>query len=309
MVGGIGAEIPNNKVTVRMMAVKLFIDTDIGNNVDDAFALALAAKLTDVELIGVTVFGSMVAVRAQLARKVLMVAGKRGVPVSSGCSQGLVEPPSRHLPQQASVLDEFDKLFFPPANGVDLIRDSIRRNPSESVIVTLGAMTNIALALRVEPALSRLIRKLVVMAGSESLGYAETNVRNDPEAAHIIFNSGIPFVMVPKDITQHAVMPETLLNRLRASETPLCKLLWRMTEIWMQATGAPSPVLNDPLAVAITARPELARLERVRVEVELQGAHTRGFTLVKPEPTGPGWVVRSVDWGGFWSLIESTVFG
>ena len=290
------------------MAVKLLIDTDIGSNVDDAFALALAAKLPDVELIGVTTVGSMVAVRAQLARKILTTLGKRGVPISAGCAQGLIEPPSRHIPEQSSVLDEVDKLFFPPANGVDFMRDAIRRHPGELIVVTLGAMTNLALALRTEPALCRLIRKVVMMAGTESSHYAETNVRNDPEAAHIVFNSGIPFVMVPKDITQHAIMPEALMKQLRESEAPLCKLLWEMTRIWLKTTGASSPVLNDPLAVAIAVKPELAKMERVRVEVELHGVHTRGHTIVNPEPTGPGWIVRSVDWDGFWHLLESALF-
>ncbi len=301
-------EILDDEVVVSGMAVKLFIDTDIGSNVDDAFALALAAKLPDVELIGVTTVGSMVAVRAQLARKILTTIGKRGVPVSAGCAQGLIEPPSRHIPEQASVLDEVDKLFFPPANGVDFLRDAIRRHPGELIVVTLGAMTNLALALRTEPALCRLIRKVVMMAGTEASHYAETNVRNDPEAAYIVFNSGIPFIMVPKDITQHAVMPEALMNRLKGNESPLCKLLWEMTKIWMQTTGAPAPILNDPLAVAIAIKPELAKIERVRVEVELHGVHTRGHTIVTPEPTGPGWIVRSVDWDGFWRIVEVALF-
>jgi purine nucleosidase len=303
-----GSEIPDDEAVVSGMAVKLFVDTDIGSNVDDAFALVLAARLPDVELLGVTTVGSMVAVRAQLARKVLATLGKRGVPVSAGCSQGLIEPPSRHFPEQAAVLDEVDKLFFPPANGIDFLRDAIRRNPGDLVIVTLGAMTNLALVLRAEPALCRLIRRLVVMAGTEALHYAETNIRNDPEAAFIVFNSGIPFIMVPKDITQHAVMPEAMLEKLQKSDLPICKLLWEMTRIWLQSTGAKAPVLNDPLAVAIAVRPEIATLERVRVEVELQGAHTRGFTIVKPEPTGPGWIVRSVNWDSFWSLVETALF-
>lgn len=290
------------------MAVKIFVDTDIGSNVDDAFALAIAAKLPDAEIIGVTTVGSMVAVRAQLARKVLISVGKRGIPVSAGCGQGLIEPPSRHFPEQAPVLDEVDKLFFPPANGTDFLRDAIKRHPGELVVVTLGAMTNLALALRAEPALCRLIRRLVVMAGTEALHYAETNIRSDPEAAHIVFNSGIPFVMVPKDITQHAVMPETLVERLSKSGSPLCKLLWEMTKIWLQTTGAKAPVLNDPLAVAVAVYPDIAKLERVRVEVELRGIHTRGYTIVTPEPTGPGWLVRSVDWDKFWQIVETTIF-
>ncbi|MCS7186234.1 MAG: nucleoside hydrolase [Armatimonadota bacterium] len=301
-------QILDNEVVVSGMAVKLFVDTDIGSNVDDAFALALAAILPDVELVGVTTVGSMVAVRAQLARKILTTIGKRGIPVSAGCAQGLVEPPSRSIPEQSLVLDEVDKLFFPPANGVDFLRDAVRRHPGDLVIVTLGAMTNLALALRAEPALYRLIRKVVMMAGTESSHYAETNVRNDPEAAYIVFNSGIPFVMVPKDITQQAIMPVDLMKRLMAGESPLCKLLWEMTKIWLQATGASAPTLNDPLAVAIAAKPELARIERVRVEVELHGAHTRGHTIVIPEPTGPGWIVRSVNWEGFWSLLENILF-
>ncbi len=290
------------------MSTKLLIDTDIGTNVDDAFALVLAAMLPNVELVGVTTVGGAVTVRAQLARKVLNLAGKRGVSVSAGCAQGLVEPPSRHFPEQATFLDEVDKLFFPPANAVDFLRETIRRHPGDLVVLTLGPLTNLAIALRAEVPLGRLIRRLVIMAGAEGLPYAETNVRLDPEAAHIVFNSGVPFVLVPKDITQHAVMPQPLLDRLKSSGSALHQALWAMTQAWLQVSGMTAPVFNDPLAVAIAISPELATFERVRVEVELHGTHTRGYTIIKPEPTGPGLIVRSVDWEGFWRLVETTLF-
>ncbi len=293
---------------MNSMAVKIFVDTDIGDNVDDTFALALVANLPDVEVVGVTTIGSMVAIRAQLARKVLTTIGRWNIPVSAGCGQGLIEPPSRHFPEQASILSEADKIFFPPVNGVEALRDAIKQYPRELVIVTLGAMTNLALALSSEYAIRRLIGRLVIMGGTEALHYAETNIRNDPEAAHIIFNSGIPFVMVPKDITQHAIMPEALMDKLSKSDSVLCKLLWEMTKIWLQTTGATAPVLNDPLAIAIAVYPDIAELERVRVEVELHGVHTRGYTIVTPEPTGPGWIVRSVDWDRFWKIFERAIF-
>ncbi len=290
------------------MATKLLIDTDIGDNVDDAFALVLAARLPEVELVGVTTVGSAAWVRAQLARMVLGICGRVGVPVSAGCSCPLVGTEQHYLPEQAAVLDEMDKLFIPPSDSVDFLRNAIRQNPGDLVIVALGAMTNLALALRVEPALIRSVKSVVMMAGSATLNYAETNVRRDPEAAHIVFSSVIPFVMVGKDVTQHAVMSETMLERLSASQLAWCQLLWEMTQIWQRSTGAKFPVLNDPLTVAIAVHPELAQTQRARVQVELRGEHTRGYTVVTPDPTGSGQIVRVVDWQAFWGMMEKALF-
>lgn len=288
--------------------VRLMIDTDVGDNVDDAFALVLAARLPEVELVGVTTVGSAPWVRAQLARMVLGVCGRGDVPVSAGCSCPLVEPEQHYLPEQASVLDEIDKLFIPPADSVDFLRNAIRQHPGELVIVALGAMTNLALALRVEPALIRSVKSIVMMAGTKTLNYAETNIRRDPEAAHIVFSSPIAFTLVPKDITQHAVMPKAMLERLKTHGSAWCSLLREMTQIWQRSTGAMLPVLNDPLAVAIALRPELAQTERVRVRVELHGEHTRGYTVITPDPTGNGQIVFDVDWQAFWGMVETALF-
>ncbi|GBC98092.1 Pyrimidine-specific ribonucleoside hydrolase RihB [bacterium HR17] len=291
------------------MAFKLLIDTDIGDNVDDAFALVVAARLTDVELVGVTTVGSATTLRAQLAHKVLGVCGAGTVPVAAGCAQPLVAEPQRHFPDQASVLETLDRVFVPPANGVDFLRETVRRYPGEVVIVTLGALTNLALALRIEPGLARLINKVVMMAGADTLARPETNARRDPEALHIVVNSPVPFVMVSKDITQHAAMPSDMLDRLRTHTAPWCTLLWRLTLIWQRSANAVAPVLNDPLAVAVAVLPDMAQRERCRVAVELRGDHTRGCTCITVDPTGNGEIVRAVHWPSFWALVERTLFG
>jgi inosine-uridine nucleoside N-ribohydrolase len=290
------------------MAVKLVLDTDIGDNVDDAFALTLAARLPEAELLGVVTVGSAPTLRAQLARKVLSACGRVTVPVAAGSAQPLVAEPLRHFPDQAAVLETIDRVFVPPADGVDFLRAVIRQNPTELTVVTLGMLTNVALAFRIEPGLTRLVKKVVMMAGATGLPYAETNARRDPEAIHIVVSSPVPFTLVTKDITQHAVMPEEMLERLRTHESPWCQLLWQLTTLWQRSTGAVSPVLNDPLAVAIALFPDLAETERVRVEVELRGDQTKGCTVITADPTGNGEVVKSVDWQRFWALMERALF-
>ncbi len=199
-------------------------------------------------------------------------------------------------------------MFVPPADGVDFLRTVIRQNPGELIVVTLGMVTNLALAFRIEPGLTRLVKKIVMMVGAMGLPYAETNARHDPEALHIVVTSPAPFVLVPKDVTQHAVMSEEMLERLRTQESPWCQLLWRLTTIWQRNRGAVLPVLNDPLAVAIALFPDLAETKRVRTEVELRGEKTRGCTVITPDPTGNGEVVHRVDWQRFWALTERVLF-
>jgi purine nucleosidase/pyrimidine-specific ribonucleoside hydrolase len=114
------------------MAVKLVLDTDIGDNVDDAFALTLTARLPEVELLGVVTVGSAPTLRAQLARKVLSACGRVTVPVAAGSAQPLVAEPLRHFPDQAAVLETIDRVFVPPADGVDFLRAVIRQNPPNS---------------------------------------------------------------------------------------------------------------------------------------------------------------------------------
>lgn len=285
------------------MVTKIVVDTDIGGNVDDAFALALAALDPRADLLGVTTVWSASFVRAQLARKVLIACGKGEVPVVAGASKPLLAPEPRHLPEQVSALTEADKAFSPPTDGIDFLRYRLRQESPQVTLVCLGPLTNLALALSVDPGLKGAIKSVVVMAGAVGMHYAETNIIRDPEAAHLVFSSGVPIILVDKSVTRHATIPQNLLERLSHCPMPHCRILWELTQIWRRTSGMTFPILNDPLAVAIALHPDIATTQKGRVFVELSGRRTRGYTLFEPEPEGNVQVCVEVNWSRFWRLI------
>jgi purine nucleosidase len=220
----------------------------------------------------------------------------------------LVAEPLRHFPDQAAVLETIDRVFVPPADGVDFLRAVIRQNPAELTVVTLGMLTNVALAFRIEPGLTRLVKKVVMMAGAMGLPYAETNARRDPEAIHIVVSSPAPFTLVTKDITQHAVMPEGDVGAIAHPRKPLVSIALAVDDALAAQHGRCVARLKRPPCCRHRSLPRFAETERVRVEVELRGEQTKGCTVITADPTGNGEVVKSVDWQRFWALMEQALF-
>ncbi|MFP4057219.1 MAG: nucleoside hydrolase [Candidatus Brocadiia bacterium] len=266
----------------------VFVDTDIGDDIDDALALALVLNSPEVELRGVSVVFGDVATRARLALKLLAAYGRSDVPVAIGRAAPLLGPPPDSSPNQAVVLEEGEELPRPQACTADeLILGTAAQTDGELTVITIGAMTNMALALLRDPGLARRAR-LVVMGGAVGWQQAEWNVRCDPEAARICFESGISLAMVGLDVTLKCQMSQGDVGQLANAGSEATALLARMTEAWARTgdgQGKRTPVLHDPLAVAVAWRPELVAWEPKCVRVETRGEFTRGFTVpVAGEP-------------------------
>ena len=266
----------------------VILDCDPGH--DDAMAILLAARHFD--LLGVTtVSGNVDVERTTLnARRVMDLAGLP-VPVARGCAAPLVEPP-RHVPEihGSSGLDGYK--FPPPVtpidprHGVEFLIETVRARTGVTVIAT-GPLTNLAVALRRAPEIGARIGEISVMGGSVTLGNstpaAEFNIRFDPEAADIVFRSGVPLWMCGLNLTRQAGLDRGTIDRLERLGTRTARAMAGVLRVYLKnlraRAGQASASLHDPCAVAILLEEPVISWAPMHVAVELRGEHTRGMTV------------------------------
>jgi purine nucleosidase len=272
---------------------RIILDTDIGDDIDDAFALALVVKSPELALAGVTTVFRNAGRRARLSLKLLETLGISDVPVLAGCDMPLVEK----LPVQDR--DEWDAQggFIPcqyePAlddialpsreHAVDFIIRTVNAAPGAIVLVTIGPLTNVALALRKAPEIAPRVKSITMMGGWRAENAPEWNIMCDPEAARIVFTSGIPVTMVGLDVTLQCQLTLQEVERLRGAGSQGLGLLYTLTQKWLASSRAPNPILHDPLAVATLIDPAAVAFEPRLVQVALEGA-ARGCTLTRTPP-------------------------
>lgn len=300
------------------MATKIILDTDIGDDIDDALALGLILGCHELELLGVsTVFGNVVA-RARQARTILKVAGDRfaHIPVCAGCGASMSSRPLHNLKsyldnqlpnQDPSCLPE-DQL--PKLDARHAVSFLVEHLASGDVIpVTIGAMTNLAMAMVMDWKLTQRIPRIVCMAAEFRRPVAEWNIRCDPEAAHVVFSSGVPIDVTPFHIGTQATFHPADVERLDRSGRPLAARLAMAVKNWQDAHHGdathplPMPHLYDPMAVATIIRPDLCTWKRGEVRVELSGSSTYGFTTFQEDSNGPhriAWDVNRDEAIGLW---------
>lgn len=268
---------------------KVIFDTDIGDDIDDAFALALLANIPEAELLGVTTVFRNTAQRAQLAQTLLAAAKKPGVPVYAGERLPLREPvrPFENdadvPPEQADLCQwSADYAALPVRGGaVDFLCESAERWGAGLTIFSVGPMTNLARAAERAPAAMKRVGAVYAMGGCFSHAEPEWNILCDPEAADIVYRSGMPLYAVGLDVTLQCGLENDLLDCFRASPRAENKLLTLWLERWFRFFGFEKSVMHDPLAVAAAFRP-LCTFERVYAKIDLRDA--RGAVLTSPSP-------------------------
>ncbi|MFF9913588.1 nucleoside hydrolase [Streptomyces sp. NPDC013457] len=308
------------------MPVPVILDCDPGH--DDAFNILLAAAHPAVDLLAVTtVAGNQTVEKTTLnARRVCAVAGIRGVPIAAGRDRPLHGPPL--VAENIHGGSGLDGPGFgdgepdvpqDPRDARTLIRDTLLAHPAPVTLVPTGPLTNIATFLLAHPELTPRIERIVLMGGSTGRGNttpaAEFNVLCDPEAADIVFSSGLPITMFGLNATHQARATADVVSRIAALGTPLSRLcvelLTYFAGTYREVFGFDSPPLHDPLTVAHLIDPSLISLVRAAVSVELTGTYTRGATVVdllgvtgRPANAEVG---MEVDVAGFWDLIVEAV--
>jgi len=251
---------------------KIIIDTDIGDDVDDAFALGLALTSQEVEILGVTTAWGDTKLRARLVDRFLAETGNATIPVAEGIRTQSKTPFSQARWAQAGPLPKAH-----PA-AVDFLLDSIRKYPAEITLVAIGPLTNIGAAVDRDAATFKKLKRVVLMGGSihkgyGDLGYApdrgpepEYNIYSDVAAAQKLFGSGIPIFMMPLDSTQLKLDEEKRAFLFRQG-TPLTDALTLLYQEWGQQT----PTLFDVMAVAYVLDPTLCPVTPLQVTVDNDG--------------------------------------
>lgn len=286
---------------------KIILDTDIGDDIDDALALGLICASPELELLGVTTVFGNTAARTRQALTELVIAGRPDVPVATGC--GATMASRKHtvnvaaldwVPNQDSTCLPEAQLPKPdPRHGVDFLIDTIMAGAGDIIPVTIGGLTNMAMALVKEPRLIKRIPRIVTMAADIRVPMAEWNIRCDPEAAHLVFASGIPIDVTTWYIGANARFRADDIARLAACQQPLAQYLYRAISAWQEhhhhGGDMPMPSLFDPLAVATMIKPDLCTWRTGTMQVELQGQATYGHTPFQQRDGGPHRVAWDVD--------------
>ncbi|MBM3747991.1 MAG: hypothetical protein FJW34_19575 [Acidobacteria bacterium] len=293
--------------------IPVILDTDMGDDIDDALALALALQSPELEVRAVVTVLQHRERRADLTWKILELYGRTDVPVGMGAEQPLLTRPRSGVVRQTTALRPDEKMPEEKRRGgIELIIETCLRSREKITWLAYGPLTNVALALKAEPRIAEKIERLVLMNGVFFQGpRLEYNTLRDPEAASIVFSSGLPIVTVGLDVTMQCRLGEEDLKRFAASSVPAVKFLWELIRIWQGGNPAARPVLHDPLAVAVTFRPELIQTRTGQVEIETRGEvnRTHGMTILRPDPKGLTRVAAEVQAAEFVRLFMDRVSG
>lgn len=258
---------------------KIIIDTDIGDDIDDALAIALALNSPELELIGITTVYKNTLLRARIAQSILKVMECETIPVVQGLANPFIcEVDTDEIPCQ--FYKEMEELA-PKYNGdaVDFIIDKTMSEPGNVTLVAIGALTNIAATIERQPEIKKCIKRIVLMGGAYFVHINEYNIACDPEAAKIVFNSGIPIVAVGLDVTIKCSLKDKELNRIKGSKAPIAKLLSEMVGLYNNKHKEWPVYLHDPLAIAVMIDNTLVNMEEKLIDVEIKGELTRGMTF------------------------------
>ena len=274
--------------------IPIIFDTDIGDDIDDALALALILQSPELDLRAVTTVVDDTETRTRLAWKELKLYGRTDVPLGTGAPEPLLDAARNVRARQFEVLTESDD--FPAAahkTAPQLIIETLMNSREKITIVPVGPLTNIALALKTDPRIKEKIERIVLMGGAFFPPRAEYNVLRDRVAAEIVFSSGVPIVAGGLDVTMQCKLEGADLDRMRAAANPASKFLVRLIELWQNGKQAQYPILHDPLAVAAAIRPALIETQAGTVHVETASPLTYGTTVFM-QGAGSSYVAREV---------------
>ncbi|HLJ15508.1 MAG TPA: nucleoside hydrolase [Bryobacteraceae bacterium] len=263
--------------------VPIIFDTDIGDDIDDALALGLALQSPELDVRAVTTVSDDVQSRTRLAWKELGMFHRHDIPVAAGAPEPLLDPIRTGHSPQFQMLTQQDLL--PPAAttpAASLIVATLLRSSEKITLVPVGPLTNIALALKLDPRIKDKIQRIVLMGGAFFPPRAEYNIKRDRIAAEIVFRSGVPITAVGLDVTMKCKLKGEDLARLRAAQNPASRFLVRLIELWQNGHADRYPTLHDPLAVATTLKPVLIEPSLGAVQVETADAAKYGTTTFIP---------------------------
>ena len=249
---------PGVPATFQPPRMKVVLDTDIGTDIDDAWALGYALKSPAFELLGVTVTDADTPRRARLACKLLSRLGRTDVPVAAGRRTPAV-PPDR-IDYQFTWAEDFEAYRPIATPAVEFLAETIRRNPGAVTLIAVGPLQNLGDLVRQHPDVVPLVKRVVLMSGSIAANYygpapvAEWNVKSAIPEAQAVYAAAWPLTIVPLDSTSYVRLEDQERETLRRAGTPLVVALEALLRLW---TDRPSSrmTLHDQLALAETQHP------------------------------------------------------
>lgn len=302
---------------------RIIIDTDPGQ--DDAVAILLAlASPDEIEVLGITAVAGNVplALTQKNARIVCELAGRADIRVFAGCDAPLSRPlvTAEHvhgktgldgptLPDPVMPLQDI--------HAVDFIIDTLRTEPAGTVtLCPIGPLTNIATALQRAPDIAQRVQEIVLMGGAyfevgNITPTAEFNIYVDPEAADIVFRSGVPLVVMPLDVTHKALVTTARNQAFRAIGTPAGTAVAQMTDFFERfdkakygSDGAP---LHDPCVTAYLLQPDLFTGRHINVQIEVTSPLTLGMSVADwwgvTDRAPNALFIGDIDSDGFFALL------
>lgn len=295
-----------------MARTPLLLDVDTG--VDDAMAIALAARLDDHELVALTTVAGNVPLEFTTPNtlKVLEWVGSNA-PVYRGMSA----PLSRPLVSAGHVHgdDGLGGWALPePSAGIgemtapEAIIRLAREHAGAIDFAFVGPLTNLAVAMLLEPDLPEMVSHLVIMGGAffnpgNVTAHAEFNIFVDPEAAALVAAARFNATWIGLDVTHQTVLDRTAWDALGAATSDDTILVREVCRGSFESRGVERVSLHDPLAIAVVERPDLVEGVRGEISVDI-GAHLRGRTRVSPHVDGSGQAARSVDVDAFHAMFD-----
>ncbi|KFE34554.1 nucleoside hydrolase [Thioclava atlantica] len=308
------------------MARKIIIDTDPGQ--DDAVAILLALASPELEVLGITCVAGNVPLplTSKNARVVCELAGRPDTPVFAGCERPLERPlvTAEHVHGKTGL----DGITLPEpgmplqdTHAVDFLIETLRSLPPGSVtLCPLGPLTNIATALTRAPDIAGKIAEIVLMGGAyfevgNVTPAAEFNIHVDPQAAEIVFRSGIPLVVMPLDVTHKALTTRARVEAFRNLGTPVGHAVASWTDFFerfdMAKYGSEGAPLHDPCVIAYLLKPDLFAGRHINVEIETVSELTMGMTVAdwwRVSGRAPNAMfMGDLDADGFYALLTERI--
>ena len=274
--------------------MKIILDTDIGSDIDDVYALAFALRHPELELKAVTTVHAYPVERARLAGHLLAAAGRGEIPVRAGWTLPLtsldadgrkayLERKPNHTQPAAGATTAYR-----PGEAVHLILDTVDRHAGDIALVTIGSLTNVAAALAADPELPRKVRCIAMMAGELNRNHLEYNVRLDPEAADMVLRSGATIFVATWEVSRKLVLLPEHVDLLRRQSDPLCAAIVRCTDLWWPHRGVkPGPVLYDISPLLWLLDRSWFETRPMALRVEKGNPLLRGLTYEDPRGESP----------------------
>jgi inosine-uridine nucleoside N-ribohydrolase len=267
------AWVPASTQSARM---KVVLDTDIGTDIDDAWALGYALKSPSFQLLGVTVTDADTAQRAKLACKLLYRLGRTDVPVAVGRQTAAI-PPDR-IDYQFTWAEDFQAYKPVATPAVEFLADTIRKNPGEVTLIAVGPLQNVGDLVRQHPDVVPLVKRVVLMSGSigpnawSSTAVAEWNVKLAIAEAQAVYAASWPVTIVPLDSTTYMRLEDGEREKLRAARTPLVVALEALLRLWSDEPTS-RMTLHDQMALVEAQQPGqfFGRCESMPIRVDSDG--------------------------------------